>query len=155
MRKLVLLASHLAALAAGFGLGVYMLPILTAPEGPSTAELRAVSDAAAYNASFRRDLKGSDFVHWGEGKVSIAKTRISHEGRLAPGPDYKLYLLNGYVDTREGFLAVKKNALRIGDVKTFDGFVVDVPAGVDVTAYDTVLVWCEAFGQFITSAKYR
>ena len=40
-------------------------------------------------------------------------------------------------------------------MKTFDGFVVDVPAGVDVTAYDTVLVWCEAFGQFITSAKYR
>ncbi len=155
MRKLVLLATHLLALGAGFALGVYMLPILTAPKGPTTAELSAAAGAAVYKAGFRRDLKGSDLVHWGEGKVAISRDRISHEGRLAPGPDYKLYLLSGYVDTREAFLAVKKSAVRVGDVKTFNGFVLDVPPGVDVAAYDTVVIWCEAFSQFITSAKYR
>jgi hypothetical protein len=26
---------------------------------------------------------------------------------------------------------------------------------VDIEAYTTVLVWCEAFGEFISAAKYR
>jgi hypothetical protein len=66
-----------------------------------------------------------------------------------------LYLAPEFVDTKEGFLALKNKSRRIGDIKTFDGFIVDVPAGVDVGAYTTVVVWCEAFGQFITAAKYR
>ena len=44
---------------------------------------------------------------------------------------------------------------RIGDIKTFDGFLVAVPHGVDVSTYTTVVVWCEAFSQFISAAKYR
>ena len=33
MKKLFLLASHLAAIALGFALGVYALPIIIAPPG--------------------------------------------------------------------------------------------------------------------------
>ncbi|MEC7592509.1 MAG: DM13 domain-containing protein [Pseudomonadota bacterium] len=40
----------------------------------------------------------------------------------------------------------------IGDVKSFDGFVLDVPAGVDIAAFTTVVVRCEAFSEFITAA---
>lgn len=155
MRKLLLAVTHLAMLGLGFALGVYVLPILTAPKGPDRAALQAVAAQAMFSARFDRKLKGSDFLHWGEGEVRVARDRIAHEGRLAPGPDYKLYLVKEFVDTREGFLKVKSAAQRIGDVKTFDGFLLDVPAGVDVTAYTTVLVWCEAFSQFITAAKYR
>lgn len=43
----------------------------------------------------------------------------------------------------------------MGDVKTFENFIVEVPASVDVAKYNTVVVWCEAFSQFITAAKYR
>ena len=39
--------------------------------------------------------------------------------------------------------------------KTFNGFLVDVPSGIDIAAYTTVVVWCEAFGQFISAAKYK
>jgi hypothetical protein len=62
MKKLVLLiATHVAALVVGFAVGVYVLPILTAPDAPS----------------------------------------------------------------------------------------------IDVSSYNTVIVWCESFGQFITAAKYQ
>jgi hypothetical protein len=154
-RWLVLLATHLSMLALGTALGIYLLPILTAPKGPDLAELRAAADAAMFKARFVRDLPGSDLLHWGEGEVRIARDRIAHEGRLAPGPDYKLYLAKEFVDTREKFLAIKRDAARIGDVKTFDGFLVAVPPGIDVTAYTTVVVWCEAFSQFISAAKYK
>ncbi len=44
---------------------------------------------------------------------------------------------------------------RVGDVKTFDHFIVPVPAGIDPGRYTTVIVWCETFGQFISAARYR
>lgn len=43
----------------------------------------------------------------------------------------------------------------VGDVNTFDNFMVKVEPGITLSQYNTVVVWCEAFGEFITSAKYR
>ena len=74
---------------------------------------------------------------------------------MAPGPDYKLYLVNQFVEDEAQFLKLKDGAKLIGDVKTFDGFIVDIPPGVDVKQYNTVLVWCESFSEFITAAKYQ
>jgi hypothetical protein len=45
--------------------------------------------------------------------------------------------------------------IRVGDVKTFDNFIVTVPEGIDPSAYTTAVVWCESFGEFITAAQYR
>ena len=149
------LITHGIALAAGFALGIYLLPVLTAPDAPSDAVVANNAQQALFSARFTRDLPGSDFLHWGEGKISLTPTMIVHEGALAPGPDYKLYLVQDFVEDEEQFLKVKDAAQLIGDVKTFDGFLLDVPAGVDVGAYTTVLVWCESFSEFITAAKYR
>lgn len=33
--------------------------------------------------------------------------------------------------------------------------IVDVPVGIDVRDYNTVVIWCEAFDQFISAAAYR
>lgn len=154
-RMLLLSLSHAAMLAIGFAAGIYVLPILTSPAGPSIAEVREAADGAPYRAEFRRGLAGSDPFHWGEGTVTVGPRTVALEGRLAPGPDYKLYLVPGYVETEEAFLRVKKRSPRIGEIKTFENFVVAVPEGIDVEKYDTVLVWCERFGQFITAAKYR
>jgi hypothetical protein len=87
--------------------------------------------------------------------VSVTPRKVVHKGKLAPGPDYKLYLVPEFVEDEASFLSVKAQSLRVADVKTFDGFIVDLPAGTDVNAYTTVLVWCEAFSEFITAAKYR
>ena len=155
MRWIFLSATHLGVLALGFALGIYVLPILTAPEGPDDSMLASMAEGALFNATFTRDLEGSDFLHWGEGSVALSAENVVHRGSLAPGPDYKLYLVKDFVENEEQFLRVKSDAQVIGDVKTFDGFLLEVPLGVDVAAYTTVLVWCEAFEEFITAAKYR
>lgn len=87
--------------------------------------------------------------------MSLTPTRIVHEGKPAPGPDYKLYLLDRFVEHEEEFLPIKNTARLVGDVKSFDGFVLELPPGVDPAAYTTVLIWCESFSEFITAAKYR
>ena len=156
MKKLLLpTLTHLLVLGAGFAGGIYVLPILIAPPAPSGAELRAAASGATFKGTFRRDLKDSDMLHWGEGEVSVGPRAITLQGRLAPGPDYKLYLSPTFVETEADFLRHKPAMQRVGDVKTFDGFVVPVPEGVDIQRHTTVIVWCETFGQFISAARYR
>ncbi len=155
MRRAFLILTHGIALAVGFALGIYALPILTAPKSPEAAELQAMAQDAAFTGSFTRELRGSDFLHWGEGTISLTATQIVHQGRLAPGPDYKLYLVPEFVEHEEEFLPLKAASVQIGDVKSFDGFILDIPQDLDPAAYTTVLIWCEAFGEFITAARYR
>ena len=145
MRRLIVgAATHAIALGIGFALGIYLLPILTAPDSPDAAMLEEMAQDALYTAELTRDLRGSDFLHWGEGTISVS-----------PGPDYKVYLVDRFVEHEDEFLPIKSEATVIGDVKTFEGFLLDIPAGIDIAQYNTVLVWCEAFDEFITAAQYR
>jgi Electron transfer DM13 len=154
-KAIVLLLSHGVVGALGFALGVYLLPIITAPAGPAASELATLASTAQFRGEFRRNLAGSDALHWGEGTVTVGPAAIALQGKLAPGPDYKLYLSPEFVETEAQFEQLKPRMRRIGDVKTFDGFAVTLPPGVDPAAYSTVIVWCETFGQFISAAKYR
>lgn len=156
MKKMLLLAvSHVLAVGIGFALGIYALPILTAPPAPTMEAVERQREEAVYTGEFRRDLEGSDSLHWGEGTVSVGRESISLMGRLAPGPDYKLYLSPEFVETEAEFERHRDRMVRVGDVKTFENFLVPLPASVNPDDYDTVIVWCEAFSQFITAASYR
>ncbi|MES9972309.1 MAG: DM13 domain-containing protein [Candidatus Thiodiazotropha sp.] len=151
----LLVTTHCLVGAAGFALGIYALPILTAPPAPSESEIEAMASNANYSAQFRRDLEGSDALHWGEGRVSVGSDTITLMGKLAPGPDYKLYLSPTFVETEAEFNRLKSTMVRVGEVKTFENFIVKVPPTIDPANFNSVIVWCESFSQFITSAKYQ
>ena len=154
-RRLILIATHLVMFAMGFAGGIYALPILTAPRSPDTAALQIIASETLYAGRLVRDLKGSDLLHWGEGEIRVSRNRIAHIGRLSAGPAYKVYLTPHFVDTKESFLPIKDSSVRVGDVKTLNGFIVEVPAGVDVRDYNAIVIWCEAFDQFISAAEYQ
>ena len=122
--------THGIALGIGFALGIYLLPVLIAPEAPSDEAIRSSIQQANFRATFTRELPGSDFLHWGEGEISISATRIGFTGALA-------------------------ESARVGAVKTFDNFLLDIPPGIDPAEYRAVVVWCETFSEFITAASYR
>ena len=156
MKKILILSgTHSLVLAGGFILGIYFLPILTAPKAPEAEILTKAMQTAQYSGEFSRNLGGSDALHWGEGKISVSQDQIAHEGRLSPGPDYKLYLVPEFVENEEEFLAIKSQAKQIAGIKSFKGFIADVPKGVDIDRYSTAVIWCESFSEFITAAKYR
>ena len=155
LRLTRILATHGLAIALGFALGIFLLPLLTAPPPPTDAEVASSSKLASFNGMFQKDLPGSDFLHWGEGTISLSAQQISFMGSLAPGPDYKLYLTPELVLTEQEFLAVKADSARVGDVRTFDNFILAVPPGIDPGDYKAVIIWCESFGEFITAASYR
>lgn len=114
-----------------------------------------IAAQAEFRGQFRRELKDSDALHWGEGEVSVGRDQVTLRGRLAPGPDYKLYLSPEFVETEADFKRLKASMLRVGDVKTFENFHVPLPPGTDPARYSTVIVWCETFSEFITAARYR
>jgi len=151
----LLIATHCVVGVVGFGAGIYALPILTAPPAPTESAIKAISSQAKYTAKFRKDLKDSDALHWGEGVVSVGSKSITLMGKLAPGPDYKLYLSPEFVETESDFNRLKTKMVRIGDVKTFENFVVNVSPNIDPSKYNSVIVWCESFGQFITAGQYK
>ncbi len=155
MKWIIRLGTHLVAVGIGFVLGIYLLPILIAPEGPGEQEVQSVASKSLFTGEFRRDLQDSDALHWGEGTLYVGPDSIALEGRLAPGPDYRLYLSPRFVETEADFAALKADMVEVGPVRTFENFMVSVPDSVDPAAFKAAIVWCESFGQFITAAAYQ
>lgn len=155
MKILRVASTHGLALALGFALGVYWLPIHIAPASVDAAEVHQAVGPVLYRGRFQRDLPGSDWLHWGEGELLVGRGHIGLIGELAPGPDYRLYLSPIPVADEGGFLRGRDAMVQVAPIRSFGNFVVAVPESIDLDRYGTVVVWCEAFGQFISSADYR
>ena len=155
MKATFRLITHGLMLLLGFAIGLYTLPILIQPPVPEQEFLQKSAENPRFTGTFTRDLKGSDFLHWGEGTISITDSQVVHIGSLAPGPDYRLYLIPQKAENEAQFLAIKDNSARIGRIDTFGGFVLNIPQEIETEDYVGVLIWCEAFGEFLTSAIYR
>ncbi|MCW8347442.1 DM13 domain-containing protein [Vibrio sp. ZSDZ65] len=153
MKRVILLCTHLAALFSGFMLGIYILPILIQPDSPEFNTKTLPTEQISMVGEFSKDREDSDFFHWGEGKITVTHNSVMFIGELAPGPDYKLYLSPTYIETESDFNTHKADMLRIGDIKTFDRFLLSLPENTDLAQYTTAIVWCETFGEFITSAR--
>ncbi|KZZ45291.1 MAG: DM13 domain-containing protein [Saccharospirillaceae bacterium] len=153
--SLGLLISHAGIGFVGFALGIYALPILIAPESPDNLEMMQKITHTEFIGEFQRDLQDSDFLHWGEGKLRVGDGFVAFEGELAPGPDYKLYLSPQFVETEADFNRLKSEMVRVGDVHTFDRFILPLQKNISLDNYNTAIVWCETFGQFISAAQFK
>jgi len=155
-KKITLLVfSYMIVFLLGLGLGIYLLPILTAPKSVDIHKIIKLEKNALYKTLFVKDLKGSDLFHWDEAKVTVSKNEIIVNGSIAPGPDYKLYLTKEFVEQEEEFLFIKDKSKYIAEVKTFKNFVITIPENIDINDYNTIVIWCESFSEFITAAKYK
>ncbi len=147
--------SHSVMLLIGCAAGIYVLPILTAPQTPTNKEFKIATNNAEYEAFFVKDLKGSNFLYWGKGELYLSKNMIAFQGKIAPGADYKMYLTKRFIQTGNEFLKIKDQSFLVDDVKSFDGFIIKTNKDLDLASYNSVVIWSEIFSIFITSAKYK
>jgi hypothetical protein len=152
---LLLIVSHLFIAIFGFAMGLYTLPILTAPDAPDIKALSMGEQQVLFEGRFQPDLKDSDFLHKGDGVLKAGSKRVVFEGQISPGPDYILYLSPEMVETKVDFLRLGVDMVQVGAVKTFDNFVVEMPAHINPADYKAAIVWCESFGVFITAGAYQ
>ncbi|WP_240722061.1 DM13 domain-containing protein [Pseudoalteromonas phenolica] len=155
MDKLKSLILVLLIYSLGFVSGIYTLPILMAPSSPSMLEFATATLNTKYQATIPDSLSGSDFLHYGVGTFSLSEKNIIFQGKLAPGPDYQIYLSPSFVEDEAQFLQNKQKMVRVGEVKSFNGFILEVPKDVDINKYSSLVIWCEAFREFITAANYK
>ncbi len=153
--RLLLFISHIIVGFLGFGIGIYSLPLLTASPAPSDNQIATLATDAKFTTEFQKARQDSDFLHWGKGQVTISDKIITLKGELAPGPDYKLYLSTHFIETEAEFNQQKNSMVQVGDIRSFQNFIVSVPPDINPADYTTVIVWCESFDQYITSAKYQ
>ena len=144
-------------LPAGFALGVYTLPIIVEWLGnkPQTTTVQVFAETDPIG-QFDKNSPGSDPLHWGEGDIRISSGQLVFEDnvKLAPGPDYRIYMTKKFVDNREDFKRIKSTALEISKLKNFSGpQAFDLPTDLNTDEYDNVVVWCEAFSMYIASAR--
>ena len=153
MKIVLLLFTHLIFAGIGFAAGVYMLPILIASTPPDATAVATAMSQSQYQGEFQRQIAGSDALHWGEGKLLITDTLVVHDGTLAPGPDYRLYLSPTLVRDEAEFAQHAATMVEIGHVTGFNGFALNLPPEIDVSQYGAAVIWCKAFGEFITAAS--
>jgi hypothetical protein len=98
---------------------------------------------------------GADDFHFGSGTALLIATAEEEfvvrleDFSVRNGPDLFVYLSTN----PEGW---SEDALNLGELRATDGsFNYDVPAGVDVSIYRSVVVWCKAFAVLFSTASFE
>ena len=146
-------------IAGGVALGIFVYPYVFLADVVATEKL---APAAAANAPARKTLaKGtfthpnpSDPIHYGKGRVTVYEGLLFLEPdfEVGPGPKYHVYLVP------EKQVVASTNVARtmfvdLGRLKAFKGSQnYEVPAGIDIAKYGSVVIWCEQFGVLISPA---
>lgn len=157
-KKLIFAALFLViGIGIGFAAGVYTLPLIIefSEETQQAAELSPAAPTDPIG-QFDRNSPGSDALHWGEGTVRISSGRLVFEDdvKLAPGPDYRIYLSRKFAETKSEFSEIKSEAVEVAKLRTFSGpLEFALPADLNINEFDNVVVWCETFSMFIASAR--
>jgi hypothetical protein len=139
----------------GFALGIFFFPYLFPP--PAAVERLSEADRSALVATGTFiHANPSDPVHWGRGKVSVYQKTVFLEPdfEVGPGPKYHVYLVPK-ASVRQNDVA-QTMFVDLGRLRSFKGSQrYEIPAGVDLKNYPSVVIWCEAFGVLISPADLK
>ena len=159
MSKQIIIA--FLSLIIGIGIGI-MLTIIAYPfvfPPPEVNEqINNVEDKQKTHSGMFIHPNPSDPIHWGQGEVIIYQHDNNYEVFLGkdfevgPGPAYHVYLSTGSDIKTNGQFENASN-FDIGKLKSFKSSqVYQVSSEVELSQINSVVIWCETFGQLITSA---
>lgn len=136
----------------GFGLGLSTYPALFPSHGGSPTAPVARGPAVAEGAFAHADPR--DPVYYGAGSVSLAPglAQLGADFEVGPGPGYRLYLVplaEIGPDTRVD----ETMFVDLGPLQAFSGAQgYAIPAGLDLAAYPSAVVWSTHFNVLISAA---
>src|SRR4029079_553256 len=142
--------------AFGVALGFFFFPFVFPP--PPAAEQLSETDRSALVATGTFiHANPSDPVHYGKGKVTVYERTVFLESdfEVGPGPAYHVYLVPK--------ASIRANAdmkdvmfVDLGQLRSFKGSQrYPIPAGVDLSKYPSVIIWCERFSVLISPADLK
>lgn len=144
-------------LAGGFALGIFAYPYLFLADIVAQEKVEGTATAKVLARGEFIHANPSDPIHYGKGKVTVYEgvLHLEPDFEVGPGPKFHVYLVP------EKNVLPSTNVARtmfvdLGRLKAFKGSQnYPVPAGVEVSKYDSVVIWCEQFGVLISPAALK
>ena len=150
---LLLVVGLIVGAAGGFAVGIVAFPYLFPP--PEVNEpLLAKSEADLIARATFIHANPSDPVHYGQGSATIYADllRLEADFKVGPGPKFHVYLVPD-ADVTPDTEVEATMFVDLGRLKAFSGSQnYAIPAGIDITDYSTVVIWCEQFNVLISPA---
>src|SRR6185295_1247133 len=142
-------------LGTGFGvaLGFFIFPFVFPPP-PAAEKLPETERSALLASGTFIHANPSDPVHWGKGKVSVYENAVFLEPdfEVGPGPAFHVYLVPK-ASIRTSSDLKDTMFVDLGGLRSFKGSQrYPIPAGVKLSDYKSVIIWCERFGVLISPA---
>ena len=143
-------------LGTGFGvaLGFFLFPFVFPPP-PAVEQLSAADtrERILAEGTFIH-ANPSDPVHWGKGSVAVRQDSVylQPDFEVGPGPKYHVYLvpkapIRANSDLRDQMF------VDLGRLRSFKGSQrYAIPAGLDLSKFQSVIIWCEQFSVLISPA---
>jgi hypothetical protein len=146
----------LLGIAAGFALGIFLYPYIFLSDIVANEQVDAASREVFARGSFIH-ANPSDPIHYGRGEVTVYRDLVHLEAdfEVGPGPKYHVYLVPEANVTPDTEVA-KTMFVDLGRLRAFKGSQnYDIPEGVDLAGFPTVVIWCEQFGVLISPAVLK
>jgi hypothetical protein len=142
-------------LGAAFGvvLGFFLFPYVFPP--PEAMEQLTAAERGKLVAKGQFiQVNPSDPIHYGKGEVSVYQDVVflHKDFEVGPGPDFHVYLVPK-ADIRDAGEVTGTMYVDLGRLRAFKGSQkYQVPAGVDLTKFPSVVIWCQQFSVLISPA---
>jgi electron transfer DM13 len=150
-------AALVLGVAGGFALGIFVYPYIFLAnivatekvDKPQGTERKVLARGTFVHAN------PSDPIHYGKGRVTVYEglLHLEPDFEVGPGPAFHVYLVP------EAEVVPSTNVERsmyvdLGRLKAFKGSQnYEVPAGVEIAKFGSVVIWCEKFGVLISPAR--
>ena len=147
------LIGGLLGVAFGVALGVFAYPFwFPPPEATDTLTAEERSELVARGQFIHANP--SDPIHYGRGKVEVFEqfVYLNADFEVGPGPAFHVYLVPK-AEVRRSSDVAGTMFVDLGKLRAFKGGQkYAIPAGVDLKAYPSIVIWCAQFGVLISPA---
>jgi len=137
----------------GFALGIFVFPYwFPPPEAMETLDTAEAGTLVAKGTFIHANP--NDPVHYGKGEVSVYPSTVflGEDFEVGPGPDFHVYLVPK-ADIRSSSDVLDTMYVDLGRLRAFKGSQkYEIPAGVDLTKFPSVVIWCQQFSVLISPA---
>jgi hypothetical protein len=142
--------------AFGFAVAIFAYPFLFPP--PEAMETLAAEERAGLVARGRFiHANPADPIHHGRGEVAVYRkvVYLDMNFEVGPGPAFHVYLVPRE-QVRQSSDVKETMFVDLGRLRAFKGGQkYNIPAGVDLKAYPSVVIWCAQFGVLISPADLK
>jgi hypothetical protein len=139
--------------AFGVAFGLFIFPFLFPPPEAMDRLTSAEASKLLAKGSFIH-ADPSDPIHYGKGGVSVYQGTVflEEDFEVGPGPAFHVYLVPK-ANIRASSEVTDTMFIDLGGLRAFKGSQkYQVPAGVDLTKFPSVVIWCEQFSVLISPA---